>query len=364
VPGCTSVWGIEDVNWAHLKHAYGRAVDTPRHLAALLGDDQDAIARALNHLEIAVLHQGYPYPAAAPVVRVVAGYLDEMAVRPAVRDSLLTFLGWTAEATRGLEGSRYDQELLHDLHEALVATYHSVYAYVDAEDLELRTTATTAALSYARCAPLRDQRPVLGGVLRRRIACGERRSWYVAKLVDIGGRVSEYLDDPEFDVRVTAALVPEMADRADSTEILVEALVRAAAETGPAANPTGDALLDYANSFINPDPWRGYSLAGLIAALIERLPDFEHIAEPAALLVRTVSWTGADRTWGPLVRAAFQPAYRAGVLLTPSQRLIIEALLANPELWSPTDGNASLVFKQAGLPRDRDQCRRLVGLLH
>ncbi|WP_327002703.1 hypothetical protein OHA72_47630 [Dactylosporangium sp. NBC_01737] len=108
------------------------------------------------------------------------------------------------------------------------------------------------------------------------------------------------------------------------------------------------------------DPWRGYSLAGLIAALIERLPDFERIAEPAALLVRTASWTGADRTWGPLVRAAFQPAYRADVPLTPSQRLIVGALLANPELWSPTDGNAGLVFKQAGLPRDRDQCRRLL----
>jgi hypothetical protein len=330
-----------------------------------VGDDQSAITHALEHLEIAVLHQGHAYPATAPVVRVVAGYLDEMAVGPRVRNCLLEFLGWAAEATFDIERSEYDRGLLPGLHEALVTTYHSVYAYVDAEDPDLRTTATTAAVSYARCAPLRDQRPVLGGLLRRRIADGEKRAWYVAKLTAIGARVTDYLDDPEFDVRVTAALAPEMADRADGTEILIAGLAHAAADTGPAgANfpvpRAGDALLDYANSFIDPNPWRGYSLAELITALIGRVRDFERIAEPAAQPVRVASWTGADRTWGPLVRAAFQPAYRAGVALTRAQRLMLRALLDNPNLWAPNDGNATLVFKQAGLPRDRDQCRQIL----
>jgi len=287
-------------------------VDTPRHLAALLGDDQSAITQALEHLDIAVLHQGHACPATAPVVRVVAGYLDEMAVGPGVRDCLLEFLGWAADATFDIERSKYDHGLLPELHEALVTTYHSVYAYVDAEDPDLRTTATAAAVSYARCAPLRDQRPVLGGLLRRRIVDGEKRAWYVAKLIAIGGRVTDYLDDPEFDVRVTAALAPEMADRADGTEILVAGLVHAAADTGPAgANlpvpPAGDALLEYANSFIDPNPWRGYSLAELIAALIGRVRDFERIAEPAAQLVRTASWTGADRTWVHWYARRFNP---------------------------------------------------------
>jgi hypothetical protein len=75
--------------------------------------------------------------------------------------------------------------------------------------------------------------------------------------------------------------------------------------------------------------------------------------------VRTASWTGADRTWGPLVRAAFQPRYRTGATLSNSQRLILGALLDNSELWTPNDGNAALVFKQAGLPRDRDQCQQI-----
>ena len=94
-----SVRDIKYVNWACLEHAYGRAVDTPRHLAALLSDDQGAVTHALEHLDLAVLHQGNAYPATAPVVKVVAGYIDEMAVEPGVRDSLLEFLGWAAEAT-------------------------------------------------------------------------------------------------------------------------------------------------------------------------------------------------------------------------------------------------------------------------
>jgi hypothetical protein len=340
-------------------------VDTPRHLAALLGDDQRAVTQALEHLDVAVLHQGQAYPATAPVVRVVAGYLDEMAVEPRVRDCLLEFLGWVAEATFDIECSKYGRELLSELHEALASTYHSIYAYVDAENPDLRTTATAAAVAYARCAPLGDQRPVLGALVRQRIADGEKRAWYVAKLIALGAQVAGYLEDPEFDVRVTAALSPEMADRAHATEILIAGLVRAACDTGSTgANFTvpaaGDALLEYANSFVDPNPWRGYSLTELIAALIVRVHDFERIAEPAAQLVRTASWTGADRTWGPLVRAAFPPGYRAGVPLTRSQRLVLGALLDNSQLWAPNDGNAALVFKQAGLPRDRDRCRHIL----
>ncbi len=39
---------------------------------------------------------------------------------------------------------------------------------------------------------------------------------------------------------------------------------------------------------------------------------------------------------------------------------MLGALLDNPNLWAPNDGNAALVFKQAGLPRDRDRCRQIL----
>ncbi|MFC7548725.1 hypothetical protein [Plantactinospora sp. GCM10030261] len=358
---------MRDVDWSRLEHAYGPAVDTPRHLAALLGHDRDAVEKALEHLDVAVLHQGVAYSATAPVVLVVAGYLDELAVEPAVRDSLLEFLGWVAEATVDIEHGQHGQHgrgLLPNLHKALVTTYQSVYAYVDAENADLRTTATAAAVSYARCTPLSEERPVLGALLRQRIAAGEKRAWYVAKLVALGAPVADYLDDPEFDVQVTAALAPGLADHPNATEILIRGLTHAAGTGTLPVLPANDPLQEYANSFIDPDPWRGYSLTELIAASTRRVRDFERIAEPAAQLVRTASWTGADRTWGPLVRAAFHPGYRTGAPLTVSQRLVLGALLDNPELWAPNDGNAALVFRQAGLPRDRDRCTQILNTTH
>jgi hypothetical protein len=338
-------------------------VDTPHHLEALLSGDEAAVAEALEHLYVAVLHQGNTYSATPPVIRIVAGYLDEMAVAPAVREDLLYFLASAAQSTFEIEHSEYYRRLLPDLQAALAATYHSVSAYADASGPDLRTAATEAAVSYARCSPLREHRPALGALVRQRITDGDKRAWHVAKLIELSESVTGYLDDSEFEVRITAALAPEMAHRADATEILIAGLEEAAG-IGSSANfpveSASDPLLEYANSLIDPDPWRGYTLAELIAVTIRRVNDFALIAEPAAQLVRTASWTGANTTWGPLVIAAFHPGYRKGATLTGSQRLIVSALLDNPGLWRPKDGNAGLVFKQAGLPRDRNQCTQLL----
>ena len=61
-----------------------------------------------------------------------------------------------------------------------------------------------------------------------------------------------------------------------------------------------------------------------------------------------------------MVRAAFHTGYSAGASLTRAQRLMIGAPLDNPDLWVPNDGNATLVFKRAGLLRDRDRCRQIL----
>ncbi len=49
---------IRETDWSRLSHAYGRADDTPLHLAALTGSDAEARSTALGHLWGAVLHQG------------------------------------------------------------------------------------------------------------------------------------------------------------------------------------------------------------------------------------------------------------------------------------------------------------------
>jgi len=114
-----------------------------------------------------------------------------------------------------------------------------------------------------------------------------------------------------------------------------------------------------AASLIDSDGWWGYSLAELVAAAVARVDDFDRIAAAAAGIVRIASWTGFDRTWGPLVHRAFPTPYRAGTPLTDAQRLILGALIDNPHLWYPTNGSVALVFKHAGLPHDRGQCQHI-----
>ena len=62
-------------DFARLFHAYGPAIDTPEHLAALTGDDEDAQVRAVRHLWSAVLHQGTPGTVTPVAVRAVVAAL-------------------------------------------------------------------------------------------------------------------------------------------------------------------------------------------------------------------------------------------------------------------------------------------------
>ena len=78
-------------------HAYGRATDTPEHLRALVTGDDDEVARAMDHLWSAVIHQGTPWTATGPVAVVVAALLqrDELRVE---KVALLSFLAEVAQA--------------------------------------------------------------------------------------------------------------------------------------------------------------------------------------------------------------------------------------------------------------------------
>lgn len=57
--------GLADAEWTTWPHAYGKATDTPGHLAALLGDDADADAQnaAALHFRSAIVHQSTLWPA-------------------------------------------------------------------------------------------------------------------------------------------------------------------------------------------------------------------------------------------------------------------------------------------------------------
>lgn len=121
---------VRQVDWQRLHHAYGRAIDTPGHLEALLGEDAAARRAAVQHLGSAIMHQGTPWTATGPAVEILArwwpdGRLDR---EPAVRVGILVFL---TEVTGVCEQETRSAEELERL-----ATSVDLAPLIDAEDEE------------------------------------------------------------------------------------------------------------------------------------------------------------------------------------------------------------------------------------
>jgi hypothetical protein len=89
---------IDRFDWAGLSHAYGPATDTPGHLEALTSGDEQAQQVAHEHLDSALLHQGFPATATAPAVHVVAWLIGSGAVVGDNRDCLVEWLGMVASS--------------------------------------------------------------------------------------------------------------------------------------------------------------------------------------------------------------------------------------------------------------------------
>ena len=75
-----SVLLLDSVDWSRQIHMYGKATDTPTHLRALLGNDTEAIHKALQHLDSAPLHQGTVAPAAVTCAQFIVTALNEKAI--------------------------------------------------------------------------------------------------------------------------------------------------------------------------------------------------------------------------------------------------------------------------------------------
>jgi hypothetical protein len=57
------IGALDKAEWTSWPHAYGKAGDTPGHLAALLGDDEAAQKSAAYHFQSAIVHQSSVWPA-------------------------------------------------------------------------------------------------------------------------------------------------------------------------------------------------------------------------------------------------------------------------------------------------------------
>jgi hypothetical protein len=82
---------LDATAWSDLDHAYGRAIDTPRHLRLLLADDERLRDDSLNLLAESLLHGRAMYPATAPAIRVIRRLVGDP--RAPGRHRLIRFLG-------------------------------------------------------------------------------------------------------------------------------------------------------------------------------------------------------------------------------------------------------------------------------
>lgn len=321
-------------DWGRLRHAYGWATDTGGHLAALEYGDAEARKAALDHLDIAVLHQGFPETATAPAVRAVTALLADRRAHPDTVEALLEFLGDAAMSVTDLSDDRYFAEILPDLADAVAQAYPVVLPLLAETPPDRALSRAENLVSIARTPSLADRREELAVLVLEwsERGVGPQAQW-LGCLGQLGVDLRDRRTDPDPAVRLRAALAQE--DDPRSRELILAAL----AERPPL----------------------GVHQFELVAAAIRVAADFGEIATAACQVASRDSWTGFDDGWGALVRFAFPRPYAKRWPLTESQRALVRALVTNDRLWEPTNGSCGLVFKEAGLPRSRGACRRLAG---
>jgi hypothetical protein len=188
-------------------------------------------------------------------------------------------------------------------------------------------------VAIAHMPSLAGRRQELAAIVHDRSlrSTGPRAPW-VRCLGRLGADLHDLLSDPDPAVRLLAALAHETDPR--SKRLILAAL----------AEP----------------PPSGLTQFELIAAAIRVASHFDQITTAACKAAGRDDWTGFHSGWGALVRFAFAQPYGRDRPLTDSQRSLLRALVANDRLWDPKNGSCALVFKQAGLPHERNACDQLV----
>lgn len=259
-----------DVDWSGLFHALGPAGDTPRHLAALLGDDAEAFVDGYSHLWSATLRrEGKAWPATAPTALLVAELLENPLLGPddpSLPDAMLAYLyevgvaadlgdqageirarvkdrapelrAWTAEYVstdadgrarmwrdgRGLGELVLDQAALacFDLVPGLL---RRTLPYLASERARRRTCAAAAVGSLARHPVASAQRPELLKQLTSMVWAADSSHDLATILIAIGhldGDTRPWLADPHAGVRACAALAPNLAGDETANQLLME----------------------------------------------------------------------------------------------------------------------------------------------
>ncbi|MEV4518167.1 hypothetical protein AB0K00_55575 [Dactylosporangium sp. NPDC049525] len=386
------VWSydvLDDVAWHRLSHAYGSALDTPRHLRGLTATDAGVRTSALLHLWNSVTHQETHSTATAPVAELVARMLtDHRLGWPAAtgeerstRTELLSYLGhvaaWAARFQAkpntvnyvrrdDLEADVYDVvwEPENDPDYIVVGRLGSgcvrradvviplLVPWLDAPDPQEHGAALYALACWIGLAG--DQVPIPSQALERLTAVAtdstaepEIRIDCVLALAATGSDTSELLDDASVAIRTCAALSPATATDPRALHVITAALI----------SPVE------CNQWLRQRPPTPYAEATLSARLVEAAlrctDDFERLL-PAALGVAASArpWS-IDETWGPLLAAAAPEPPATERPLSAAQRTYLSALAANDTLWRDQQQDRDELLHGLGLPLDRHEIQSL-----
>jgi hypothetical protein len=375
---------LENTDWSKFHHAYGRATDTPDHLHALLHGDENACKSALEHLWSAIIHQGTPWTATAPVALVVAGIVfDERIDRvESLRASLISFLVSVAEAPVNAGASiaelrqmaafdlkpfvnSADDNAIYENEQAANAFFaQSILGCLDVApalmdvmiesmaypNARVRAVAAMGAVSLAKTEALGQHAQMIESrlwTLAETATDSDERCAHVLALGSLGSSPLKFLADPKPSVRMCAALAPALAAHPPAIDLLIETLERNAKEMD--------------EWFINKPPqFPMRPRYAVVARLVKQVKDFDRIARSAVSVVGATAKYCVDYDWGPLLAAAFP--HGDGLVQTESQRLFLTALIQKADLWDSKFGNPLEWFTKAKLPYDRKACAQMLGI--
>jgi hypothetical protein len=354
---------LDDVPWADLEHAYGSAANVPDLLRKLLDPDPKVRSEVLWILYSNVFHQGTRYPATPHVIP----FLIEMCASPVVpaRGDLLCFWGslitgyftvqerpcwgdgeriyWCGEV-QPAEEDDHDSAALHQIYRESLKGQELLCDLLAAEEPGVRA----GAAWVLACLPTMARASV--PKLEARVQV-EPSGWVRAAIafalgeLDVPAPLRRMVTEDAFAAsRCMAAC--ELA-RIEPTEVLVEPLLRFVSEP----------IEGYENI-----PGAGGKSTGDAAFSISHLPAEVQTKAIPAICDRLDQARSFDTQplVSALLSAAFSPRAEALTELTDLQRQVLARMVNTEELWSI--GNLWSTFRVYGLPHDRDQCARLIGV--
>lgn len=374
---------LEQTDWSRTFHAYALATDTPAALRSLAGTEEE-FASGMDHLWGSILHQGTVYPATAPAVRQVCALLGELSPHRVLE--LLRFLhetGLSAVVDVGTDADTWaDEPLTEPTEQELDALFGAMAAddldawsspvldYLWRRGIESLQTCgpdvTSAVMPLMRDADARlrsmvaavlaawsslvdePMRGTIAGELSV-VPAGISRDELAARVLalgEVGFDVRGWLGHPDPAIRACAAI---FEDGPAATRELITALRDPAAADGWFSD--------------RPAQFDGQVRFSLLPALLTRGLPFSELLPVAVAIARVAGQRTVNHDWGLLLDEAFDPDNPPASAsdLDEPQREFLKALLANDQLWDPTNGNVRMALKSAGLPEFRDGIVALVG---